>query len=412
MPSHGEITPAFARLGSEGVDLLRASAAALPAHERKPRAPRPGRCARVWSALPFDDLPAPKRPRSISLWNLPSSATSRKAHVKKAVRFCATLPSLPPLPIAADAAHCFELDRPAYYHLAACGTRRARRASPTRPSSRPGRSAQRGAFLSLPLPSFLTAVTSTASSPFESTPPSRSAPSQLGSNMGQRRVASPPSPRHRTQAEVDAAICRLMLPILPYMGPGTSTLEDATEASDTALADALPAERAVVEPAPTSSSSTRRRLAEPSAASWTLTSSALDTPTDPPPAYDDLYGRPAPAPRRRSLSFFPSSHPSTSPATTPSSSTSTSPTDSEFSWTRRPSAQLERLDSGYGSLASTRSRESRGSCASVREGELEQGGAAAERKKAGVLKKVGRALGRERASSSSFSSARCARFLC
>ncbi|GAA5843538.1 hypothetical protein JCM9279_000786 [Rhodotorula babjevae] len=214
--------------------------------------------------------------------------------------------------------------------------------------------------------------------------------------MGQRRTASPPAPRRRTQAEVDAAICRLMLPILPYMGPGTSTLEDAADASVAALADALPTD----EPPPTSSSpSTRRRLAEPTAASWTLSSSVLDTPTDPPPAYDDLYGRPAPAPRRRSLSFFTSTHPassSSSPATTPSSSTSTSPTDSDFSWPRRPSAQLERLDSGYGSLASTRSRESRGSCASVRDGAHgDEGGTAGERKKPGVLKKVSRALGRE-----------------
>ncbi|GAA5935809.1 hypothetical protein JCM3775_007335 [Rhodotorula graminis] len=215
--------------------------------------------------------------------------------------------------------------------------------------------------------------------------------------MGHRRAASPPRARHRTQAEVDAAVCRLMLPVLPYMGPGTSTLEDAAEANAAALVDALPAEP--VAPPP-SSSSTRRRLDEPSAASWTLTSSTLDTPTDPPPAYDDLYGRPAPPPRRRSLSFFPSTHPlspsSSSPASTPFSSTSTSPTDSEFSWTRRPSAQLERLDSGYGSLASTRSRERRGSCASVPEGgSHDEGGIAGERKKLGVLKKVGRALSRE-----------------
>ncbi|GAA5896782.1 hypothetical protein JCM8208_007087 [Rhodotorula glutinis] len=212
--------------------------------------------------------------------------------------------------------------------------------------------------------------------------------------MGQRRAASPPPARHRTQAEVDAAICRLMLPILPYTGPGPSTLEDAAEASATALADALPTEQVV----PTTS--TRRRLAEPRAASWALAASADGTPTDPPPAYDDLYGRPASPPRRRSLSFFPSSHllspSSSSPASTPSTSTSTSPTDSEFSWTRRPSAQLERLDSGYGSLASTRSRERRGSCASVREGAHDdEGGAAGERKKPGMLKKVGRALSRE-----------------
>ena len=151
---------------------------------------------------PLTTFPRPSRPRSISLWNLPSSATSRKAHVKKAVRFCATLPSLPPLPIAADAAHCFELDRPAYYRLAACGTRRARRASSTRPSSRPGRSAQRGAFLSLPLPSFLTAITSTASSPLESTlllaPHPRSSAAAWASAASPRRLRLVTAPKPRS----------------------------------------------------------------------------------------------------------------------------------------------------------------------------------------------------------------------
>lgn len=240
--------------------------------------------------------------------------------------------------------------------------------------------------------------------------------------MGQGRPATPPpstpwpsQPRRRTPAEVDAAVVRLMLPVLPYTGTGTMTVEDAAaeEARAAELADARP--EGVPQPGGgvelTSPASSRRRFAEPSPASWLRYSSSTSTTHDtPPPSYDDLYGPPPSAaapPRRRTFSFFSSSSLSssshqisqsssalTSLASTPPSSAAPSPTDSGFSWVDdgRPSAQLRRLDSGYSSVASSsRSRGRRGSCASVQEGD-EEG------KKPSMLKRVGRTLTRERAS--------------
>merc|ERR1719440_853856 len=236
--------------------------------------------------------------------------------------------------------------------------------------------------------------------------------------MGQGRPATPPpstpwpsQPRRRTPAEVDAAVVRLMLPVLPYTGTGTMTVEDAAEEARAAeLADARP--EGVPQPGGgvelTSPASSRRRFAEPSPASWLRYSSSTSTTHDtPPPSYDDLYGPPPSAaapPRRRTFSFFSSSSLSssshqisqsssalTSLASTPPSSAAPSPTDSGFSWVDdgRPSAQLRRLDSGYSSVASSsRSRGRRGSCASVQEGD-EEG------KKPSMLKRVGRTLTRE-----------------
>ncbi|GAA6055331.1 hypothetical protein JCM3770_005289 [Rhodotorula araucariae] len=231
------------------------------------------------------------------------------------------------------------------------------------------------------------------------------------------RMGPPPSgaPVHRPQ--LDNAIVRLLLPILPYTGK--STLNDDSARASTANLVARADERpAALSPSP----SARRRAMDPSPASWVLpvsrpsTSSAYGPDHEPPPpAYEALY---PPVRRARSLSFRPpaesrssgSAHTPHPPAcaSSPSTAPCTVSTD-ERRWTRRPHARSSprSFDSGYDSTAGGSGRagdEDRcgggaGGAAPV-EGAAEGAAAATEQPRPGMLKRMGRTLSRERTSPS------------
>ncbi|BGP48691.1 hypothetical protein JCM10450v2_004567 [Rhodotorula kratochvilovae] len=214
---------------------------------------------------------------------------------------------------------------------------------------------------------------------------------------------------HRPQ--LDSAIARLMLPILPYSGAGTFTTEDAASASTADLVacaeHAPPA--AAISPSPTA----RRRFTDPTPASWvvpaprpsTSSACAADAGYDtPPPAYEALY---PPARRARSLSSSPAAHTSSrfAPASAPAPpSYAPAPTTGvdESPWGTRPTPRSapRSFDSGYASVAGGSGSGTRGGddgCPVQGAAEGRAGGedGAPQQRRPGVLKRMGRTISRE-----------------